>query len=509
MKKSDNILDQDIRVIFKMIARNKVVRKVFLFMLIMTVSMGTGGIITAYDEMPGYYYRYADVNNMEKVLFDTEYPERFDLREYGLVSAVRKQGGYGVCWAMAAVGSMETQLLAKTGKEILLSPWHLAYFGSLLKGKSMENGGDNVMATSLLADGVGPVSEDKVPYDSGDIDKKLQNDNEYTVTDVYSLKPYIYGTFFDKDTVKKLLYEKNAVSIGMAFKDDYYNSAVASYYCPDSIENNHAVLIVGWDDNYSKENFNRAPENDGAWIVKNSRGNDWGDDGYFYISYDDVNLSTASCYIISEDNKSQKIYSQDNRSWITSISTDKAQKSCVGYMASVFLSEDDAKVTSVSFYTIEPGAEYEVYIYTNLEDKNNPVSGIKSELTAGKNDYFGYMTVELTEHVDIEKGEWFSVVVKIVNPSSPYTVPVEASGYYYEKGISITNYIDTMIKSDSYKDNSFISNNGIVWRKIKNTVYEHKKRNYDSFLELSYSDGEVASECTIGGVCIKAFAELC
>ena len=133
MKKSDNLLDQDIRVIFKAIARNRVVRKIFLFLLIMTVSMGTGGIITAYDEMPGCYYRYADADNRQRVMSDTELPERFDLREYGLVSTVRDQGEYSTCWAMAATGSMETQLLVNKGKEILLSPWHLAYFGSLLK----------------------------------------------------------------------------------------------------------------------------------------------------------------------------------------------------------------------------------------------------------------------------------------------------------------------------------------------------------------------------------------
>ena len=54
---------------------------------------------------------------------------------------------------------------------------------------------------------------------------------------------------------------------------------------------NHEVAIVGWDDNYSRTNFrNYASIGDGAWIVKNSWGSNWADNGYFYVSYYDVNF---------------------------------------------------------------------------------------------------------------------------------------------------------------------------------------------------------------------------
>ena len=50
----------------------------------------------------------------------------------------------------------------------------------------------------------------------------------------------------------------------------------------------HGVLIIGWDDNYSKDNFYyEKPENDGAWLVLNSWGTSWGNNGTAWISYDD------------------------------------------------------------------------------------------------------------------------------------------------------------------------------------------------------------------------------
>ena len=59
---------------------------------------------------------------------------------------------------------------------------------------------------------------------------------------------------------------------------------------------NHAVTIIGWDDNFSADNFVAKPPADGAWIIQNSWGSDWGDDGCFYMSYYDETLDELIFY---------------------------------------------------------------------------------------------------------------------------------------------------------------------------------------------------------------------
>ena len=69
--------------------------------------------------------------------------------------------------------------------------------------------------------------------------------------------------------------------------EGFYDPVRASQYTNESIDSNHAISIVGWDDHYSKDNFLITPPGDGAWIIKNSWGTQFGDNGFLYISYYD------------------------------------------------------------------------------------------------------------------------------------------------------------------------------------------------------------------------------
>lgn len=72
-------------------------------------------------------------------------------------------------------------------------------------------------------------------------------------------------------------------------KNSFYNNQRGAYQ-------NHAVTIIGWDDNFSADNFVAKPPADGAWIIQNSWGSDWGDDGCFYMSYYDETLDELIFY---------------------------------------------------------------------------------------------------------------------------------------------------------------------------------------------------------------------
>lgn len=109
--------------------------------------------------------------------------------------------------------------------------------------------------------------------------------------------------------LKSWIMEQGAISVNFCANDSspddlengepsmYYNEENSAQYNPDLTMPNHKVAIVGWDDTYPKENFSIAPPGDGAWIVKNSWSDAWGEDGYFYLSYYDTTIHTYAGYI--------------------------------------------------------------------------------------------------------------------------------------------------------------------------------------------------------------------
>ena len=80
---------------------------------------------------------------------------------------------------------------------------------------------------------------------------------------------------------------------------------------------NHDIVIVGWDDHYPKENFSRSPEADGAFLCLNSWGSGFGEDGYFYVSYEDsqIGLYGISYSGLEDAERYSRIYQTDLRGW--------------------------------------------------------------------------------------------------------------------------------------------------------------------------------------------------
>lgn len=116
-------------------------------------------------------------------------------------------------------------------------------------------------------------------YTNGRVSGYKNAGNEISESDVYSFR----------QKVKSQIKTNGGVYTGTNIRDDYFNfNTKALYINNSSIGKNHAVTIVGWDDNYSKTNFLTQPAHNGAWIAMNSWGEEWGNKGLFYISYDDA-----------------------------------------------------------------------------------------------------------------------------------------------------------------------------------------------------------------------------
>ena len=445
-----------------------------------------------------------------------KFPEKFDLREKGLVSAVKSQGNFGTCWSFAASGALETSLI-KNSPFIDLSELHLAYFSFFgdntpsnpeTGANSFIAGGHMGYAAASYARWTGPVDESLLPYDTTEenIDTSLSDRSDYFVSDINMINPYTLKDSspdevkrFSDSEIKQMLMEENAVAVNIRYESTCSEKTFAQYD-PTNGKTNHAVLIVGWDDSYSRDNFLVNPPGDGAWIAKNSWGDSWGLDGYFYISYYDNSLSDA-CSMKTEPKLYDKNYQHDTLFYTAAISPDNAER-CTGYMANIFTAEENEFIRGAGFYTTDNNTEYEITVYTGLTNPNDPTSGKEAAVIKGKEKYAGYHTAALAESVPVKEGEMFSVTARLTNPEFFCAVPVEAAVVLMENrfAVNVSEITPEEIELNSEKGESFISSNGTRWTDTKGLE-----------IEAVYDNPQIPDSNImyyIGNVCLKAFTSV-
>jgi hypothetical protein len=203
------------------------------------------------------------------------FPASFDWRSQGGVTPIKSQGGCGSCWAFCAVAALESQILISSGLEEDLS--EQAVLACNGEGDDCD-GGWMETAYDLWMDS-GAVREECMPYHEVDTDACIQESCEAVAT--------LDGYYYVGDTVSDI---KQAVLGGPVAVAMAVCGGFASYtsgcYEDDCTDINHAVTIVGWDDNMCG--------GAGAWIVKNSWGPEWGEDGYLYIKYGSCEIGYAA-----------------------------------------------------------------------------------------------------------------------------------------------------------------------------------------------------------------------
>ena len=424
-----------------------------------------------------------------------ELPSAYDAREEGMVTAIKDQGKIGNCWAHAAIGASESNVLQK-GLETSpdLSEYHLSYSAynkaldplglteeDTFRVKEMSNdvyswGGNDYLAVSALARWQGEVSEDTASMDDlkqsvADGKTAVLADDIMYAADRYHLQnaEFIYLSEENRDLIKRKLMQYGAASVSIHAPETttetrkYGNtgkSDFTSYFCNDtSLQTNHSVLIVGWDDDYAVSNFNSQcqPANPGAWLIRNSWGanNEMG--GYFWLSYEDAMLQI-------ENNESAEVTfydvePADNYDYNYQYDGGIPFSYIRGYhsIANVYTAQTNEKLQAVSFYTQEKNVNYSISVY-NMSEPSNPISGTKlGETLTGTMDERGYHTVDFTdvggEDIYLSEGELFSVVLRLTNSSG------ENVYYTYEStgGYSVLN-----TKVSAGAGESFVSS-GNTW----------------------------------------------
>ena len=219
-------------------------------------------------------------------------PTSYDLRTQGKLTPVKNQGSCGSCWTFATYGSLESSLLP--GETNDFSENHLKNTHGFDWGYC--DGGNGDMSTAYLARWSGPVNEADDPYNASSGTSPSGLSPRKHVQNVYMIPARSSSS--DNDNLKNAVMNYGAVHVSMRWEgatgssSAYWNNATYAYYYNGSSATNHAVAIVGWDDNYPATNFSTVPAGNGAFIIRNSWGSGWGDAGYFYISYYDSKLAS-------------------------------------------------------------------------------------------------------------------------------------------------------------------------------------------------------------------------
>lgn len=373
----------------------------------------------AIDEYLNYrveYYYESDWIDVAMVGAENSLPDAYDMRDYGRVSPVRDQGRYGTCWAFASLGALETTLLPMESQ--IFSTDHMSICNSY--NLDVNKGGEHTMSIAYLAAWQGPVYEVDDPYGDG-----MSNPN---LEPVLHLEEALVINDRDFEVIKSAIFRYGAIETSLYSQMEYVDS-VSQYYSEDNSAYyyngeeapNHDVVVVGWDDNYPKENFTHQPEGDGAFICKNSWGEEFGEDGYFYVSYYDANIcNKAVVYtrIGSADNY-DKIYQADLLGWIGHLGFGKED----AYFANVYTAGENEELAAVSFYATDKDTEFEVYLVQEFD--GTAAFQRREFLVAGNTKYAGYYTVPLPDPVRLTDNAKYAVVVKIRTPGAVHPIAIE------------------------------------------------------------------------------------
>ena len=388
----------------------------------------------------------------------SELPAVYDLRKEGKVTAAKNQGVDGSCWAFSSMASLESYILGTEGKSYDFSENNMKNLVSKNYPEGFDltsdDGGNAFISAAYLSRWNGPVTELEDPYNES---------SAYSPTGL-PVKKHVQEMLFlpgrtgplDNEVLKRALLEYGAVYSTMYWNLAYYQEENNAYQYTKSLTANHAVTLVGWNDSFDRNLFTQVPPGDGAFIVKNSWGETWGEDGYFYISYYDLRLGYDENAVFTAERRDNydHVYQYDPLGWIAS---KEYPESSIAWGGNVFTSERDETLRAIGFYTTDLGTAYEIYVY------KNPVSGpvnLEKVFIAQENGIYsfpGYHTQVLNSAVPIRAGDKFSVVIKFNNPSAAGPLAVEQPVARYSS------------KARANPGESYVSPNGVRWEDISSS----------------------------------------
>lgn len=344
--------------------------------------------------------------------------------------------------------------------------------------------------------------------------------NRVATVDSVTTLPGPYNSYYDAngelvlgeydpaatEAIKRTIMESGAVS--MNYYSDFATAGDEMGSTPSfSMENwcqyayepqgiNHCVTVVGWDDDYPRENFPTEPAGDGAWIVKNSWGgkdaewgiySEWGfeQSGYFYLSYYDKTIFSVESIEGEANIDSDRIIQQYDLLGVTDLISNSLLSREETSAANVFTAEEDMLIEGVTAYAGAAGMDTEVAVYLLDEGSVEPDSGALVATQSSYLPHVGFYTVEFDDSVPVQKGQRYAVVQTTSGAMSDgeggtvdvWGVPVESAvsheileqmGYmaYYDvvsnEGESYLKNGGLWLDATELNDDPVLTSNGVV-----------------------------------------------
>lgn len=423
---------------------------------------------------------------------------KFDLRDVNgknYITSVKNQYQTGLCWAFATASSIESSYLMDNGNELNISELQIGYstsyqlsngsntYGLKIGDKAKDtvaDGGNIYIAGNYLSQRRGVVTEKTSGLVLNDDNyKKITSStsgkvsdvslNEYNVNDVIFYTPDLHcdtNNFAVLKAIKQMVASYGSVYAQINSKTNKYLKLSESEYQNNpniyysGSQADHAVSIIGWDDNYAASNFENSyggvPKGNGAWIIKNSYGTEYyankdgklspikdseytipvkmGDKGYYYVSYYDSQICKA---VMAVDNVTPTVdtntYSYD-KPIVSYLGTNSGKK--ILLMSKYKKQKKDTEILeSFNVYTLGTDDNVKIYYGTTTDFS-------KATLVAeGTAEFEGYKNIKSSKELSV--ADEYYIFIDYTNKS--YKSPI--------------NPVYTTSSAKKYKESLFFDEN--------------------------------------------------